>query len=111
MKDDKLRELINDVTAVARIYAHTQQLREQISQLIAPAINKLNSENAYLRDFKLGAEERSKQLEKELAAAQAAANNSSVENIVLKKRLFQAEGGHKVITPLITPIPSSDNNP
>jgi hypothetical protein len=34
-------------------------------------------------------------LREELAATQDAANNSSVENIVLKKRLFQAEGGHQ----------------
>ena len=41
MKDHELRELINDVTAVAKIYAHTQQLREQISHLIVPAIKVL----------------------------------------------------------------------
>lgn len=38
MKDHELRELINAVTAAARTYAQTQQLREQIAQLITPAI-------------------------------------------------------------------------
>lgn len=66
MKDHELRELINDVTAVAKIYAKTQQLRQQVSQLITPAINGLNSENAYLRGFKIGAEERIKRLEAEI---------------------------------------------
>jgi len=41
MKDHELRELINDITTVAKIYAHTQQLREQISHLIVPAIKVL----------------------------------------------------------------------
>jgi hypothetical protein len=45
MKDHELRELINDVTAVAKIYAHTQQLREQISQLITPVFKNLESES------------------------------------------------------------------
>jgi hypothetical protein len=66
MKDHELRELINDVTAVAKIYAHTQQLRTQISQLITPAIQNLNSTNSYLRGFKCGAEEKIKQLEAEI---------------------------------------------
>lgn len=44
MKDHELRELINDVTAVAQIYAHTQQLREQISHLITPVFQNLQDE-------------------------------------------------------------------
>jgi hypothetical protein len=147
MKDHELRELINDVTAVAQIYAHTQQLREQIAHLIAPVFKKLKEDqrrlkipagmtdeligaaekysnqynnddrqdvftdvlNAFYHGAEFSATFREKEVEnlnrqldfeakqrtelrKELAAAQAAANNSSVENIVLKKRLFQAEG-------------------
>jgi hypothetical protein len=94
MKDHELRELINDATAVARLYAHTQQLREQISHVITPAIRTLEAKHAYLSGFKKGAELQIENLKQELAAAQAAANKSSTENIVLKKRLFQAQGGH-----------------
>lgn len=47
MKDHELRELINDVTTVARIYAHTQQLREQIAQLIIPALTTHTEPEGY----------------------------------------------------------------
>lgn len=47
MKDHELRELINDVTAVARLYANTQQLREQIAHLIIPAFKKLECEKEF----------------------------------------------------------------
>lgn len=53
MKDDKLRELINDVTAVAKIYAHTQQLREQIAHLIAPVFAKMQAEIKEVEDRQL----------------------------------------------------------
>src|SRR5574342_719638 len=65
MKDHELRELINDVTAVARNYAHTQQLRQQTSQLIVPVFEKLKCEHAFLSGFKEGAESRIKELQAE----------------------------------------------
>ena len=143
MKDHELRELINAVTAAARIYAGTQQLRERIAHLIKPAFRKLQCESEFRQGMVEGKdviiEMREAQItelqrenaeyipvinmlilcgeepcrttesypdklralidayitiKRQLAAAQAAANNSSVENIVLKKRLFQAKGGH-----------------
>lgn len=51
MKDHELRELINDVTAVAQIYAHTQQLREQVAQLITPAIAAMRAEHIRLQNI------------------------------------------------------------
>lgn len=66
MKDHELRELVNAVTKVARTYAGTQQLREQISHLIVPAIEKLKCEHAFLSGFKMGAELRIEKLNKEL---------------------------------------------
>jgi len=53
MKDHELRELINDVTAVAKIYAHTQQLREQISHLITPVFAKMQTEIKAVEDRQL----------------------------------------------------------
>jgi hypothetical protein len=88
MKDHQLRELINDLTAVAQAYGRTQQLREQISHLVVPVFNQAKAQVK-------NAEKQRIELEKELAITQAAANNSSVENIVLKKRLFQAQCGHQ----------------
>lgn len=71
MKDHELRELINAVTAVAKTYANTQQLREQISHLIVPAIEKLRCENAYLSGFKLGAELQIEELKSKCAELSA----------------------------------------
>lgn len=53
MKDHELRELINDVTAVAKIYAHTQQLREQVSHLIVPVFTKAQTEIKEIEDRQL----------------------------------------------------------
>jgi len=53
MKDHELRELINDATAVAKIYAHTQQLREQISHLITPVFAKAQAEIKAVEDRQL----------------------------------------------------------
>ncbi len=56
MKDHELRELINDVTAVARIYAHTQQLREQIGHLIVPVFSELQCESEFRHGQVVGGE-------------------------------------------------------
>ena len=34
MKDHQVAKLINDLTDVAKTYAHTEQLRDRISQLV-----------------------------------------------------------------------------
>lgn len=40
MKDHELRELVNALTATAREYAQTQQLRERIARLVRDAIGR-----------------------------------------------------------------------
>lgn len=38
MKDHEIAKLVNDLTAVAREYGQTQQLRDRISQLVVTAL-------------------------------------------------------------------------
>lgn len=40
MKDHELRELVNALTATAREYAQTQQLRERIARLVLDAVGR-----------------------------------------------------------------------
>jgi hypothetical protein len=40
MKDHEIRELINELTKVAREYSATAQLRERIAQIILPKLKE-----------------------------------------------------------------------
>jgi len=115
MKDHELRELINDVTAVARIYVSTQQLREQISHLIVPVFAKAQAE---LKDAEKEGEEQARL--NGMGSEREARQLSQIENlnrqldfevkqrIELRKELAAAQ--QKIITPP-TPTPSSGNTP
>lgn len=71
MKDHELRELINDVTAVAKIYAHTQQLREQIGHLVTPVFKNLESESRLAHNLFADQVIRADKLEAEIARLKA----------------------------------------
>jgi hypothetical protein len=104
MKDHELRELINDVTAVARIYAHTQQLREQIAHLITPVFAKMQAEIKAVEDRQLQC---ATAMRRELAALQ--------KDVEVAKGQYQGACDiirqlERNVTPP-TPTPSSDNTP
>jgi protein associated with RNAse G/E len=42
MKDHEIRELVNEVTEVAKEYANTQQLRERISMAVKEHLEKID---------------------------------------------------------------------
>ena len=44
MKDHEIRELINTLTADAKAYGETQQLRQRISEVVSPAITGMQKE-------------------------------------------------------------------
>lgn len=38
MKEHEIAKIVNDLRDIARMYAHTQQLRDQISHYIVPVL-------------------------------------------------------------------------
>ena len=46
MKDHEIAALVNELTAVARQYHNTQQLRERIAHIVVPAIRKSQHDTA-----------------------------------------------------------------
>lgn len=121
MKDHELRELINDVTAVAKIYAHTQQLREQISHLIIPVFAKaeakikavedrqLQCASAMRREILMHEKQVMRQQEEMIACLKDKENLNRQLDFEVKQRTKLRKELAAKLPP--TPTPSSGNNP
>lgn len=51
MKDHELRELIDTLTQIAKVYGQTQQLRQRISEAVVPKIKAITAELGKYRNL------------------------------------------------------------
>lgn len=67
MKDHEKAKFINDLTEIAKMYGHTEQLRERISHLVHDVLEKENKVNMFSSDLdvfaKMGFPETAKRIQ------------------------------------------------
>lgn len=97
-KDNDLHELIKDLVAVAKAYAHTTHLEKEISDLVVP----LACEKAYLSGFQKGAEER-------IESLNAMVSTQRIEIGRLKRRIEILDGHNKRLEETIASLQSKAN--